>query len=105
MAQFAVACGMHRITSHKLANIYQTVQGVRSSSPDDWVMIGRPQDDVELGERIYLWWSIFLLDKAGSITVGLPSALPNDSDPLSAPTTVWPRLLEDYARVCFWHVI
>lgn len=111
VSQFAVACGLHQITIDTLKdpmggnlakrqltytpwNSHVTVQGLIAPG-----VLEPPQDGIELGERIYTWWGVYLLDKNGSITLGLASALPDETHPTNAPTTSWPRLLDEYARV------
>lgn len=113
--QFAIACGLHQITlatltdaqrSKKLHLTY-TPWNSHVSRQNQGIAAGTlepPQDGVELGERIYVWWCLYLLDKMGSTTLGLPSAIPDETSPTDSPSTSWPRLLDEYARVSPWCV-
>jgi len=64
-----------------------------------------PKDNGEVQDRILTWWNIFLLDKVQSITTGLPSALPNETDPLHSPSTVWPKSISERQKVRFYCVV
>lgn len=62
-ARFAIGCGLHQITpEHAL----------------DSALLGAPEDFVELGDRIYMFWFLFIVDRVGSLWYGLPQSFANE---------------------------
>ncbi|KDQ21140.1 hypothetical protein BOTBODRAFT_49840 [Botryobasidium botryosum FD-172 SS1] len=77
--RFAMACQLHEINPDMNTN----------QNP----LLAPPRDLIELGDRIYLFWSLFCIDRSGSLITGLPSELPIDDEKITTP---WPCPLEYY---------
>ena len=59
-----------------------------------------PRDLKEEGERIYAWWTTYILDKAWVVVLASPSAINDDGN--NATTTIdtpWPLELGKYDQV------
>ncbi|RXK40913.1 hypothetical protein M231_01761 [Tremella mesenterica] len=50
-------------------------------------MLPPPEDALELGERIHVFWSVFTIDRCGALATGFPSALKDEdiTTPLCRP--------------------
>ncbi|KDQ07181.1 hypothetical protein BOTBODRAFT_615635 [Botryobasidium botryosum FD-172 SS1] len=81
--RFAMACGLHRIDTYDLCSSHL--------SP----ILAPPESLIDLGDRIYMFWGLFCLDRAGSLITGFPAAFPDDK----LITTMWPCPLDQYATV------
>ncbi|KAF8337032.1 uncharacterized protein EI90DRAFT_3013986 [Cantharellus anzutake] len=77
---FAVACGLNSISNPGHYFMQSRALGG---------LLGPVEDAIHLGERISLWWSIYVLDRRLSLAIGLPYAI-WDHD-RQGITTVWPR--------------
>ncbi|KDQ07188.1 hypothetical protein BOTBODRAFT_39020 [Botryobasidium botryosum FD-172 SS1] len=80
-ARFALACRLHQIDSCSLE--------ASKASP----LLGPPRDLVDLGDRIYLFWGLFCMDRIGSLIANLPSAFSKENE----ITTMWPCPPEYYS--------
>lgn len=58
-----------------------------------------PQDAMELGERINVFWSAYLLDRCWSVALGSPPSLLDERPPSLTISSPLPRLMEEYATV------
>ncbi|KAG8985452.1 hypothetical protein FRB93_005838 [Tulasnella sp. JGI-2019a] len=91
-ANFAVSCNLHGITSHVFR---ANAQDMPASSGS--YLIGQPVSQIDLGERILTFWSIFVWDKVSSIVTGFLSAMPSEGNFIDTIETVFPKTLEEYA--------
>lgn len=61
-----MACGLHQIDTTDI------------DSPARFPILGPPDDLIELGERIHVFWALYTADQFVSLTLGKPSAAPSD---------------------------
>ncbi|EIW71404.1 hypothetical protein TREMEDRAFT_60335 [Tremella mesenterica DSM 1558] len=93
-ARLAISCGLHQIPS----SVFRP-SPVPRDQRGDLVSIMRhrsyalppPQDAIDLGERIWAFWSIYIVDRCGSIASQWPPAIQDES-----VTTPYPKPLHDY---------
>lgn len=71
---------------------------VNPEYPKGLVPLSVPFDAVELGERIRVFWTVFILDRCWSASLGVPCAL-IESEPSSQIDTPWPLEISDYEKV------
>lgn len=64
-ARFSLACGMHKIRT-------RSVEATASDPDLASSLLGPPADTIELGERINIFWVIFVMDRMNSLTMNLP---------------------------------
>lgn len=90
VATFALSCGLHRIPSSAFH------PGMTpSSSPSEPRLLQPPFSQIELGERILVFWNIFTWDKISSVVTGFLSVMPGD-DKIDTP---FPHTLAEYEVV------
>ncbi|KDQ11965.1 hypothetical protein BOTBODRAFT_189468 [Botryobasidium botryosum FD-172 SS1] len=82
--RFAVACGLHNISSPSLDTRFH--------------MIPPCVDAIELGDRISTFWILFVCDRAGSLILGYPNTLADDEI-----TTILPYRLSAYESGDYLH--
>lgn len=91
----ALGCGLHKIRSSNLTA--PSTIGIVSDAP---MSLQPPLDNVEEGERINGFWSVFMLHKLISVALEPPS---NVCGALEAPgmqiDTPWPLDMESYKEV------
>ena len=91
----ALGCRLHQISNnggahggtHQLAGV-----GMGTALP-------APQNAVELGERINVFWAAFLLDRCWSVALGSQPSLLDEQPAVMSIQTPLPRRMEDYAVV------
>nr|XP_019009262.1 uncharacterized protein I206_05910 [Kwoniella pini CBS 10737]OCF48043.1 hypothetical protein I206_05910 [Kwoniella pini CBS 10737] len=92
-ARLAISCGLHQIPS----SVYKPPTGPNVNADLAGMMRHRsfvlppPKDAIDLGERIWVFWSIYTTDRCGSISTQWPPAIPDD-----IVTTPFPRPLHEY---------
>ncbi|KAG8888812.1 hypothetical protein FRB98_006708 [Tulasnella sp. 332] len=91
-ARFAISCGLH-LLKVKPEGTQGTLAFFNPSAPvaGDRNILPPPEDTIAVGERVNLFWSIFLADRTGAIGTGLPVVI-RDED----VEATWPRLFEDF---------
>ncbi|OXH37554.1 hypothetical protein J008_02158 [Cryptococcus neoformans] len=94
-ARLAVSCGLHQIQSsvwksnnNKAQEVAADLGGLMRRRS---YILPPPVDAVEHGERIWAFWSIFVVDRCGSISTQWVPAIPDD-----AIITPFPRPLHEY---------
>ncbi|CAE6433835.1 unnamed protein product [Rhizoctonia solani] len=85
--RYAVALGLHELDSRIYGHYLAVNTGSLGRKVKRWI----PQDSMELGEAINLWWACFIRDCCGSTMNGLPTSLS-----LEEIKTVWPLALSDF---------
>ncbi|PCH45038.1 hypothetical protein WOLCODRAFT_91112 [Wolfiporia cocos MD-104 SS10] len=84
----ALSCRLNKIRSQAHADLPAGVSlGVASAIPP-------PLDAIEEGERINVFWGVFILDKSWAVTVGSPSHF--NGSPGAQVDTPWPLEMEEY---------
>ncbi|KDQ18711.1 hypothetical protein BOTBODRAFT_171495 [Botryobasidium botryosum FD-172 SS1] len=103
--RFAMACGLHQISSRVwepaeatglIVSIPSgTLSLVPSTSMDahTW-LLPPPRDTIELGERINIFWCAFVVDRAVCIGGRLPFSIRDEEI-----STVWPMPIEQFVTV------
>ena len=61
--------------------------------------IESPQDSIELGERILVFWQAFILDRCLSVALKRPVCIVDDEAYASQIDTPWPIEIEEYESV------
>ena len=92
-SRFAVNCGLHSINSH----VYRQNEFKSSAT----ALLPNPSDQLELGERIFVWWETYALDKSISITTAFAGSMPGEHDEIAKVETVFPRSIDDYEAVSY----
>lgn len=94
-ARLAISCGLHQIQSSvwKSNNnkSYEMVADLGGLMRHRSYILPPPVDAVEHGERIWAFWSIFVVDRCGSISTQWVPAIPDD-----VIITPFPRPLHEY---------
>lgn len=69
-----------------------------SGSEEPEAGLAAPEDSAQLGERIHAFWTVYVLDKTWSVSLGFPTAIPAESA-LVRVDTPWPASLQAYDEV------
>lgn len=102
-ASLAIQSGLHQINSSLAIAISQQQQlpafaglsAVYSSA----LRLPPPQDGVELGERINLFWQVFVLDRLLSVALRRSPTIIDDDSVETRIDTPWPEEVEEYEHV------
>ncbi|KAL5483123.1 hypothetical protein ACEPAI_8352 [Sanghuangporus weigelae] len=70
-----LACGLHRISDH-LQNPTSPIS-LSGLGVGEILVLDPPQDAIELGERINLFWSVYALDRCWSVALGSAPVIPD----------------------------
>ena len=89
----AVACKLHKIRS---ASWVMQHPGAPSGQE---VQLFPPTDDIEEGERIRAFWTVFSLDRCWTIWTGSSSVFIIKSTVATQVDTPWPSEMEEYEQV------
>ncbi|KAL5504749.1 hypothetical protein ACEPAH_7412 [Sanghuangporus vaninii] len=84
-----LACGLHRISDHQRSPTSQI--SLSGLGVGGMLVMDPPQDAIELGERINLFWSVYALDRCWSVALGSAPAIPDH--PISGTTVRSPTPL------------
>lgn len=84
----AVACNLHKIRS---ASIYGAMQSAITLPP--------PVDDIEEGERIRAFWTVYILDRGWTLWTHASSALLHESSVSTQIDTPWPMEMHEYEQL------
>ncbi|WWC95459.1 hypothetical protein V866_002323 [Kwoniella sp. B9012] len=92
-ARLAVSCGLHQIPSSvfKPSNLPHLNADLVGMMRHRSYVLPPPKDAIELGERIWCFWSIYVTDRCGSISTQWPPAISDE-----VVTTPFPRPLHEY---------
>lgn len=91
----AVSCRFHQIGDQP-TDLRGTATIVISGND---LQMPPPRSAIELGERISIFWSAFILDRCWSVALGCPPSLLDDSPPASGITTPLQMKMEEYESV------
>ncbi|KAG9001585.1 accessory factor associated with RNA polymerase II [Tulasnella sp. JGI-2019a] len=96
-ARFAISSGLH-LLKVKPEGVQGTLGFFNPPTPvsGDRKILAPPEDSIALGERVNLFWSIFLADRTGAIGTGLPVVIRDEDVEAS-----WPRRFEDFTMPDF----
>ncbi|KAG8987364.1 hypothetical protein FRB90_003383, partial [Tulasnella sp. 427] len=86
-SRLALACRLHKIKTHTYS------PDVTSASEPGQQLIPPPTSQMELGDRILTFWSIYTRDKGASIITGFAPAIDDCNDGIITPL---PRPLTEY---------
>ncbi|WVW86826.1 hypothetical protein I302_108881 [Kwoniella bestiolae CBS 10118] len=92
-ARLALSCGLHQIPSsvYKPTNLPHLNADLVGMMRHRSYVLPPPKDAIELGERIWCFWSIYVTDRCGSISTQWPPAISDE-----VVTTPFPRPLHEY---------
>jgi hypothetical protein len=94
-ARLALGCGLHQV----VPVAHQSAAMVLSASTRV-TLLSPPEDQIELAERVFTWWQIFIRDKYCTIVTGFATCLPTDDTVLmDRIETGFPREMEEYETV------
>ena len=103
----AMSCRFHQIGERERAAA--PVSSSSSSTPGSAstnfavttsdLMMPPARSAIELGERIRVFWSAFLLDRCWSVALGCPPSLLDEHPPAMSISTPLPRMADDYENV------
>ncbi|KAI0825656.1 hypothetical protein BC629DRAFT_1434266 [Irpex lacteus] len=88
----AVGSKLHKIRSAEWADVGAAVV------PDPEVQLFPPVDDVEEGERVRAFWTIFSLDRCLSVTFHSPSLLTQHGTAATRVDAPWPLEMSEYEQ-------
>ncbi len=102
-ASLTIQSGLHQINSSLAIAISQQQQvpafaglsAVYSSA----LRLPPPQDGIELGERINLFWQVFVLDRLLSVALRRSPTIIDDDSVETRIDTPWPEDVEEYEHV------
>lgn len=94
-ARFAVGCGLHQIESPIWRGPNATGFG---GTPLAGVppLLEPPRDPIEHGERIHMWWQVWMVDQCSAVATNLPPALYDSADSYSRISTSFPPNMTEF---------
>ncbi|KAI0692447.1 hypothetical protein BC835DRAFT_1277730 [Cytidiella melzeri] len=95
----AVGCKLHKLRSSEWMNTqmnHPLIGEHPGSIPD--VQLFPPMDDIEEGERIRAFWTIFTLDRCLVVVCGATSLLAQQGTAATRVDTPWPLEMSDYEQ-------
>jgi hypothetical protein len=92
-SSLAVACGLHKIRTA------QPMPAFTSFIDQIDLSLQEPRDQIEEGERINAFWSVFVFDRCLSVVFGPPLVISDMDAPGMHIDTPWPLEMETYERV------
>jgi len=93
----SLACGLHKIRSSR--SLAPFVLGVSENSE---VYLDMPRENMEEGERINGFWTVFCLHRVFTVAMGKPlNAFGTMEAPYTEIDTPWPMDMNKYEDVCF----
>lgn len=102
-ADLAVQVGLHQISSSYALAISQEQRWVNFPSinpvSSSELHLAPPQDSIELGERIGVFWQVYILDRLLSVALRRPPCIVDDDCVETRIDTPWPDDIEEYENV------
>ncbi|KAI0927943.1 hypothetical protein AcW2_004110 [Taiwanofungus camphoratus] len=92
-ARLAMDLGLHQVRSDDWFPLQISLSGSSrdgGSPPKASFPLSAPSDAIEYAERIAAFCQIFVVDRAWSVTTGLPAALQDGDHPRAQIETIWP---------------
>lgn len=105
-ADLAVQIGLHQINSSLALVMAQQqqqwggLQGLSAVSTSA-LRLAPAQDAIELGERIGVFWQVYILDRLLSVALKRSPCIIDDDCVETRIDTPWPEEVEEYEHVCF----
>lgn len=105
-ADLAVQIGLHQINSSLALVMAQQqqqwggLQGLSAVSTSA-LRLAPAQDAIELGERIGVFWQVYILDRLLSVALKRSPCIIDDDCVETRIDTPWPEEIEEYEHVCF----
>lgn len=105
-ADLAVQIGLHQINSSLALVMAQQqqqwggLQGLSAVSTSA-LRLAPAQDAIELGERIGVFWQVYILDRLLSVALKRSPCIIDDDCVETRIDTAWPEEIEEYEHVCF----
>lgn len=100
-ADLAVQLGLHQLNSTFALAAQQQQWGFPTVSPvsSSALRLAPPVDSVELGERIGVFWQVYILDRMLSVALRRPPCIIDDDCVETRIDTPWPEEIEEYDHV------
>lgn len=103
-ASLAIQSGLHQINSSLAIAVSQQQQQLPafaglSAMYSSALRLPPPQDGIELGERINLFWQVFVLDRLLSVALQRSPTIVDDDSVETKIDTPWPEDVEEYEHV------
>lgn len=88
----AIMCNLHKIMSGNGQHGFH-------AAGNAW--LPPPTDSIDEAERIYAWWTTFVLDKSWVVALAAPAMISETQEPSTVIDTPWPLSMEQYTQVRF----
>ncbi|THH18650.1 hypothetical protein EW146_g2366 [Bondarzewia mesenterica] len=91
-ASLVMSCGLHRIRSEQLGRAF--------NNPIDTIdlTLPEPRDQVEEGEHINAFWTVFSMDRCWAVALQVPTIISDSDMHGSQIDTPWPLEMETYEK-------
>ena len=89
----AVMCNLHKVMSTS-----PRTDGQQFLPPGE-AWHPQPTDHIDEAERVYAWWTTFILDKSWVVALSAPAMINETQEPNTVIDTPWPLTLDKYAQV------
>ncbi|KAH8116650.1 hypothetical protein DFH11DRAFT_1542643 [Phellopilus nigrolimitatus] len=96
-ADLAVQCGLHQLGAP--SSPYDFEFGVGGSASASALRLAPPADAVELGERIGVFWEVYVLDRLLAVALRRPPCIADDDCVETRVDTPWPEDVEEYESI------
>ncbi|EKM50061.1 uncharacterized protein PHACADRAFT_188424 [Phanerochaete carnosa HHB-10118-sp] len=84
----AIMCNLHQINAPQGGGFQSAGQA----------FLPPPADPVDEAERIYAWWTTFVLDKSWVVALSAPAMISETQEPGTVIHTPWPLTVDEYAQ-------
>ncbi|KAH8107326.1 hypothetical protein DFH11DRAFT_1863409 [Phellopilus nigrolimitatus] len=95
----SVSCGLHRISRSPGPALSRISFGSSANLGIGLFELAAPRDALELGERVRVFWMIYITDRCWSVALGAPCVLADDGVLGTQINTPWPREVDEYERI------
>ncbi|KAH8101647.1 hypothetical protein DFH11DRAFT_1790190 [Phellopilus nigrolimitatus] len=90
----AVSCGLHYIDTSP-----STAFGTTLNISLGLLKLAPARDSLELGERVRVFWTVYIVDRCWSAALGAPCAFTDEAALGTQIDTPWPRDVEEYTPI------
>ncbi|KAH8108630.1 hypothetical protein DFH11DRAFT_1820528 [Phellopilus nigrolimitatus] len=95
----SVSCGLHRISRSPSPAFSRISFGSSANLGIGLFELAAPRDALELGERVRVFWMIYITDHCWSVALGAPCVLADDGVLGTQINTPWPLEVDEYERI------
>lgn len=97
-ADLAVQWGLHQLSGADL-NSFGLVGSFDGDNSTSALHLAPPSDSIELGERICVFWQVYVLDRLLSVALRRPPCIVDDDCIETRVDSPWPEDAEEYGNV------